>query len=596
MCDSILGPSLPLSEKSGIQGQSRHGRQRLVKALAYSTLENMLGAVPIIVLALVFSALLNPESSLKTLAGWAVILCTAEILQTIFSIQAHLKAGEYSYNLGYTLRLELAAKLRNMPMGALLAKSSGNRVETILFDVSNIENIFVQMYGKCTTCVISTLFIGLGLLFISPFLTLCMFATIPAAFIYLYLIRRIIDRFSGASLDARRDATSRLLEYIKGIRTIRSLNMSGTSVASLEGSLKRLARASTRLEAGVMPLVEIYTAVAVLGSVFVILVGTASYSEGGDSALTLPGLLVFMVVSLRFYLPVSAIGASYSVLRYIGQSQRNVQSVLDIPEQKWGEEALEPGLPTLEFANVSFSYGNGINGRRILEDVSFLVPAGHTVALTGPSGAGKSTVVNLLARFWDPASGQVKVGGKDVRTLRPEALYGSLSLVLQDVHFFNLSILENLRLAKPEASTQDIWEALETSRCAEMVHKLPKGLNTVLGENASRLSGGEKRRLALARALLKDSPIVILDEATASLDPENEYRLQGAFERLGRNKTLLVIAHHLSTVAGADRILFLEGGRIVESGKLENLLQHGGRFAHFWNLQQNARSWKMRKV
>lgn len=569
-------------------------RRELYAALIFSIFENLWRGVPLVVIVLALTELLRGGGDARDIMFWAACLIGGGGLQALCSVQAHVRAGCFSFGLGEALRLALGKHLQKIPLGALYSERMGHRMETMLFDVSNIENILVQMYGKGAACILIALLVGIGMICFDPALGLCLVGTVPPAFGYLWLLRRVIDVRSAAALEARRSAAAKMLEYARGIRTIRSLNLAGRSFASLDEALSRLQRRSVRLEAGMLPLMELYSAIAMLGSVFVVLYGTSRHL---DATLPLASLLAFLVISLRFYLPVSGIGGSFAFLRYLAQSGRNIGEVLSIPEQAEGREYLPSGPLDVEFRNVYFSYAGktaGASGREVLRGISFTVPAGQTAALVGPSGAGKSTIINLLARLWDVDGGQVLIGDRDVRELRAEALHGAEALVLQDVHFFSGSIADNLRAARPDATDATLLHALDAA-CCDFVHRLPQGMQTPVGECATRLSGGERRRLAVARAMLRDAPVIVLDEATASLDPENEYKMQRAFERLAKGRTLLIIAHRLATVVRADRIFFLEDGRIAEAGTHAALLALDGRYAAFWRLQQKAYGWEMRR-
>ncbi len=602
---------------AGVVHLAEKNRSSLHMATLCSTLENVWAGAPLVVLYMVLLHLVEGNLSVGAAIGWSFGLLACGVLQAVCSVVAYVQAGVFSFALGEDLRLRLGEHLRKIPLGVLQNEHAGNKLEALLLDVSNIENTLVHMYGKFMGCLVPSLLISIGMLWVDASLGVWLIGTVPAAFLYLYVIRRRIDRRGEAMLQARRDATAGLVEYVEGIKTIRSFNLTGSSFAGLEHSLRNLVQRSIAMEAGVLPLVEVFGAVVSLGMIPLIVLGAEGYRTG---ELSLSVVLLFLVVSLRFYSPVTGIVGYFSLLRYLSRSVERIRGVLEVPEQSpitekgasthdatW-KSVMGEGPFDVRFERVRFSYPGvaleapegGREGAKpaaneILKGINFHLPAGQTFALVGPSGAGKSTVINLLARFRDVDGGRILIGGKDTAATAPDILLSGLALVLQDVHFFTGSVADNLRLAKPDATDEELMAAAALARCDEVIRSLPQGLHTPLGGAGTRLSGGERRRLAVARAILKNAPIVVLDEATASLDPENEYRMQAAFEKLADGKTLLVVAHRLSTIVNANKILFLEKGQILEEGTYEELLVKNGRFAAFQRLQQQAGGWRIRR-
>jgi ATP-binding cassette subfamily B protein len=314
-----------------------------------------------------------------------------------------------------------------------------------------------------------------------------------------------------------------------------------------------------------------------------------AHSPGGN--LSVPALITFLILGYRLYEPLKVVLVDYVILRYMNISLQRVIEVLGAPVQTAGRQ-LRPRQYDISFENVSFAYQEG---KQVLHNLSFHVPAGSMMALVGPSGSGKTTVTSLIARFWDVQDGTVKIGGIDVKDMEPREVYQLISEVFQDVYLFDDTIYNNIRFGRPGATETEILAAAEKAQVLDFAWELPEGLHAKTGEGGNRLSGGQKQRISIARALLKDAPIILLDEATASLDPENEVYIQQAIQELVRNKTVIVIAHKLATIQHAGQILVLKEGRVTEQGTHEELLRRKGLYQRLWEIQQTVGGWKIGK-
>ncbi len=551
----------------------------------FAVLEVLFAGAPLVVLYAVITALVDGRASLSAIAPFLIVLVACFVVQALCAVRSVVAASLFAYGLGATLRLRLGEHLRRLPLG-YCKSAAGSMVETLLLDVFNIELATSTMYNKFVASVSLPVIVGLLLAAIDVRLTLVLTATVPAALLFLWYSRKALDARSAETLGARREASSRVLEYIQGIRTLKAFNLTGDACNRLEAALGRLRDRSIALESTMGPASEIYACVAALGFALLIYCGTSLWRDGLAS---LPVLLLFMIASLKFYQPIMGIAPYASMIRHLRHSGENIRAVLTVAPQEGTSWILPEKNLGVRFENVRFGYAD----REVLRGLSFTARPQSLTALVGPSGAGKTTVVNLMARFWDVSSGRILVGGHDVRGLAPESLLGRIALVMQDVHLFHDTVANNIRLGKPDASPDAVVAAARAARCEAWVERLPQGFDTVLGEGGATLSGGERRRLAIARAILKDAPIVVLDEATASLDPENEGHIQEAFTALAASKTVFVIAHKLSTIRNADQILFLDAGTLVEAGNFEQLMAQSGRFRRFWDLQQQARGWKI---
>ena len=558
------------------------------KATVFAVVEAMLAGAPLFLLYMVIAAVLENRAGLLDMLPYIGLMILLFGAQAWCAVRSVVASCLFAYSTGAQLRLRLGEHLRRLPLGFLTSGETGHRAETLLLDVYNVELAASTMYNKFVICIALPLIVAVFLAFINLRLTVLLVITVPPALYFLYASRRALEKKSMAMLESRRDAASRVLEYIRGIRTIKSFNLTGTSFSRLDGSLCTLRDRCISLEAHIEPVSQIYACIAALGFVLLILFGTDMLRDGQVS---LPVLLLFMIMSLKFYQPVMGIAPYFSMVRHLANSAENIRDILRMAPQKGSIAELPDADLGVRLENVHFGYGD----REVIQGISFEAPARSMTALVGPSGAGKTTIANLISRFWDVDSGRVLVGGHDVRDVDPEALLERISMVMQDAHLFHDTILNNIRFGDPSAPEEAVIAAAKSARCHDFIMRLPRGYQTVLGEGGATLSGGEKKRIAVARAILKDAPIVILDEATASLDPENEGLLQEAFAALTASKTLFVIAHKLSTIRHADRILFVETGAIAEQGDFDQLMEQQGRFATFWNLQQRAKGWKIRR-
>lgn len=560
----------------------------LNKANVFAVLEVLFAGAPLFALYAVIAALVAGTAGFAGLAPCLGLLGLCFAAQALCSVRSVVAACLFAYGTGASLRLRLGEHLRRLPLGYFKAAGAGDMVETLLLDVFNVELATSTMYNKLVASVTLPVIVGVILALIDLRLTLLLVAAVPPALLFLWYSRKALDARSAAALGARRAASSRILEYVRGIRTIKSFNRTGAAFGRLDDALAGLRDRSIALESTMGPTSEIYSCIAALGFALLIVAGCALWRDG---QVALPVLLLFMIASLKFYQPIMGIAPYFSMVRHLRHSGDNIRAVLAVPVQEGKVTPLPDKDLGVRFDHVRFAYGD----HEVLRGVSFTAPPRSMTALVGPSGAGKTTVANLLARFWDPDGGRILVGGQDVRRMDPEILLGRIAMVMQDTHIFHDTAEANIRFGKPGASHEAVVAAATAARCHERIIRLPQGYDTVLGEGGATLSGGEKRRIAIARAILKDAPIVILDEATASLDPENEGAVQEAFTALAAAKTVFVIAHRLSTIRYADQILFLEDGVVAEHGGFEQLLARNGRFRRFWDLQQHARGWKINR-
>jgi ATP-binding cassette subfamily B protein len=498
---------------------------------------------------------------------------------------------EKTYVVSYTqcekTRVSVAEHIRRLPMSVFNSKDLSELTTNVMGDVAISEHVMSHIIPQLISNAISITTICVLLAFYDWRMALAVFITVPLALGIVLLSRKIYGGVSKKHAAAKLAASERVQEYIEGIKVIRACNMDGERFEALETALREMMRLAIRMEVGAGIFVTGAQAVLQCGIGLTALIG-ALLLTGGQ--LGFVPLMVFMMIVVKIYAPVTTILTLLPELFYFQISLRRMRALLAVePMTGDGEKELTDFDIVCE--QVGFSYSKG--AEQAVSDLSLRIDAGSLTALVGPSGSGKSTVSRLVARFWDVDGGRISIGGVDVKTLDPEHLMGSLSFVFQDVVLFNDTIWGNIRIGNRDATDEQVRAAATAACCDEFANRLPEGYNTLLGENGATLSGGERQRISIARALLKDAPIILLDEATASLDPENEASIQQAISALIAGKTVLVIAHRLRTIAEADRIVVLDKGRAVQQGTHSQLMAEEGLYKRLYTLQAQSLGWSV---
>ena len=507
----------------------------------------------------------------------------------ILSFVTHLQQYHATYGLVYnevkSTRLSLAERLRKLPLGYFGKRDLADLTETLMGDVNRMEHVWSHVLGYLYGAYISTAIIAVCLLVYDWRLTIACLWGVPVAFGLLFGTRKISARASERTKQAAVRVSDGIQEALENIREIRATNQEARYLAGLNQKIDDHEKVTIQGELGTGIFVNAASVIMRLGVATTILVGASLILSGQIDFML---LFLFLLVITRVYAPFDQSLALIAEMFVSQVSADRMNEIYDTPIAE-GTERFQPKGHDIVFDHVGFAYDK----KKVLDGVSFTAREGEVTALVGPSGSGKSTCARLAARLWDVTEGTIRVGGVDISTVDPEALLTDYSMVFQDVVLFDDTVMENIRLGKRGATDEEVRAAAEAANCGEFIRRLPQGYDTPIGENGAKLSGGERQRISIARALLKNAPIVLLDEATASLDVENETKVQGALSRLLAGKTVLVIAHRMRTVAGADHIVVLENGHVAEQGTPAELMERGGLYRRMVELQSESARWKL---
>ncbi len=551
-------------------------------------LESMFGLLPIAAVFLVLIELQNGQPI--TGQTWSIVIgliAGGLILRMIFKYLVYRLQSTAGFEFVARERIALGDRLRNVPMGFFHDNSVGDITATVTTDLNFLENYSMHILDKVTTGVLSMIVMAGCILAFDWRIGLIFVAGILLSFpIYSHMQKK------GKALSAKRqkiqsEAVAATLEYVQGISVVKSFNMCDKNLSDIEDAYESNAAASYGVERVFTPLNMTYSMVFRI-SACIIMLFAGILAVGGD--LSFENLAVILIASFTIFNPIEVMGQMTTMIRTMDAALDRVEHIKKA--KKIDENGRDLPLDSFDiaFEHVSFAYENG---NPILKDVSFFIPQGSMTAIVGPSGGGKTTITRLIARFWDVQEGSITVGGHDVKEFTCDSLLKNMSMVFQNVYLFHDTIENNIKFGCPDATHEQVVEAAKKACCHDFISALPQGYDTVIGEGGSTLSGGEKQRISIARAMLKDAPIILLDEATASVDLENEVHLQQAISALVKNKTLIVIAHRLSTIRDADQILVVDNGKIVEKGVHAELIQQKGIYQKFWNIRQKARNWKL---
>ena len=562
---------------------STKGAKDFCKGVFFTTLLDIVLMLPAVFVFLFLEEYLRPvfQPSVSVTHGilyYSILGIIFMIVMYIFAVLQYRSTYTTVYDESANRRISLAEKLRKLPLAFFGEKNLSDLTATIMDDCTDLEHTFSHAVPQLFASIISILLITVGMAFYNWQLTIALFWVVPLAAAILLFSKKEIQKSNESNYLNKRMVTEHIQEGLDTIQEIKSYNQERDYLEKLDASIDTYEKVLTRNELVLGILVNGSQSVLKLGLASVIIVGANLLASGTIDLFT---YLIFMVIGSRVYAPVSEVMNNIAALFYLDVRISRMNEMEALPVQH-GTTDFTPKGYDIEFQQVDFAYEQG---KQILKNLSFTARQGEKTALVGPSGSGKSTAARLAARFWDIQSGKITLGGQDISRIDPETLLTNYSVVFQEVVLFNASIMDNIRIGKRDATDEEVRRVARLAQCDEFVTKMPQGYQTIIGENGETLSGGERQRVSIARALLKDAPIVLLDEATASLDVENETKIQAGISELVRNKTVLIIAHRMRTVANADKIVVLENGSVAEMGTPEELKKKNGIFARMVNRQ-----------
>ena len=562
---------------------STKGAKDFCKGVFFTTLLDIALMLPAVFTFVFLEDYLRPilnssDSVIHGITYYIAVALTFMLVMYIIALWQYQSTFTCVYEESANRRISLAEKLRKLPLAFFGEKNLSDLTSTIMDDCTDLEHTFSHAVPQLLASIISILLIACGMFFYNWQLSLALFWVVPLAFAILFISKKKMRKDFRDSYLHKRNVSEHIQEGLEAVQEIKSYNKEEDYLRNLNEKINKYEQTQTEGELMTGVLVNGAQSLLKLGLSSVIIIGAKLLVTGDVDLFT---YLIFMVIGSRVYAPVSEVFNNLAALFYLDIRINRMNEMEALPIQQ-GVTDFNPSDYNIEFKNVAFSYESG---KQILKDISFTARQGEITALVGPSGSGKSTAAKLAARFWDIQSGKILLGKQDISLVEPETLLKNYSVVFQDVVLFNASIMDNIRIGRRSASDEDVIRAAELAQCDEFIRKMPQGYQTVIGENGETLSGGERQRVSIARALLKDAPIVLLDEATASLDVENETKIQTAISSLVRNKTVLIIAHRMRTIANADKIVVLDKGGVAEIGTAKELKEQNGIFAKMIKMQ-----------
>ena len=566
---------------------SDKGYKDLKKAICACTLTNLTMLLPFCVTVMIFSEILTPVANGGNVQWnhiwllWGVGIISA-LLVFLAAKNDYRKTYIASYQESNATRLRIADHLRKLPMSFFNTKDLSELTTNMMSDCSSMESLLSSTIPPLIANGITVTLTCILLAFFDWRLALCVFCTVPLAFLIIWLSRKHQIKLFEKQVKAKLNASDQVQEYLEGMKIIKSCGLSGVHFKSLDNALLAMKKIAVKVEMAVGVFMSSASMILQAGIGITIFVGALLLTSGEIELLP---LLMFLLMVTRIYGPILSILANLSSLLNLNVVTNRMRTLLTTPAMEGKEK--EVSNCDIELLHVTFAY----NQENVIKDISCKIPQGSVTALVGPSGSGKSTISKLIARFWDIQKGKITIGGKDIKAMEPESLMSYMSFVFQDVTLFNDTVMNNIRIGNPNATDEQVITAAQAAYCDEFVREMPEGYQTLLGENGSTLSGGERQRISIARALLKNAPIILLDEATASLDPENEVLVQKAIAKLIEGKTVIMIAHRLRTVVDADQIFVLENGKLVESGTHNELMKKQGLYQKLYHIQQESLGW-----
>lgn len=561
-------------------------RKKLYQSIALGVVKAIFEAMKIPAIALMMSGVLDGEVTLKHILGSFGIMLVSVGGNAIISYKSVMLQCEAGYGTCADKRIEIAEHLKYLPMGYFNQNSLGYITSVATNTMEALADVATRVVMLVTQGILTTAFVVLMICFFDVRIGL-----VSIAGIVLYFIANTFLQKRGQVMAPIKDSSdsrlvAKILEYLHGISEVRAYNLTGEKSEELNAAIRDNSKVCTDMEFKFIPLMFLQNIIIKLLGTLIAFLSVCFYLNG---TMELLNAVVMVIASFILFSALDTAGNYSALLRTVDHAVTKAQNILDLPEMDIDGRDIVPEHFDITLENVDFSYEN----RKIIDNVSLHIPERTTTAIVGPSGGGKTTLCHLISRFWDVDGGRILFGGKDVREYSMDSLMRNFSFVFQNVYLFSDTIANNIRFGQPESPMEKVVEAAKKACCHDFIMSLPDGYETVIGEGGASLSGGEKQRISIARAIMKDAPVIILDEATANVDPENERELVTAIGELTREKTILMIAHRLKTVRNADNIIVVDKGRIAQQGTHEQLMKTDGIYKSFVQSRENAIGWKL---
>ena len=574
----MLENTFSLSEKGG---------KNVLWGILLTALHNLSVMLPTVLLLLLVSDMIldylgEKKQSFSLFLYWGTALLMLIGIYWIYRF-TYRKIYIATYRESANIRITLAEKIRRLPLSYFGNRNLSDLTSTLMDDTATVEHMFATGVSELFGGIISSSIILLTLFFFDWRMSLSLFICLPVSLLVLVISHRVSSSSNWKNRHAKLDVSEGIQEFLENIKVLHASPQKESYRLGVEKTIKKVVRTSMIYELVMGVFISTAYNTLRVGLGLVVVTGSYLITHGEINLIT---YLLFLFVAARVYDPLTVVFFKMGEFFYSLVSASRIREIRDYPVQK-GSPDIKLDSCDITFDHVSFAY----NTEMVINDVSFVARQGDITALVGPSGSGKSTLTKLACRFWDVSKGRILIDGKNINEIDPETLLGYFSIVFQDVVLFNDTIYNNIKIGKKDATNKEIIAAARMSRCEDFIHKLPGGYDTVIGENGKTLSGGERQRISIARAFLKDAPIILLDEATASLDPENETLIQEAIRKLIKNKTVLIIAHRLPSIENCDKIVVIEEGKVLEMGRHKDLMALNGLYHHLFELQRESSKW-----
>ncbi len=543
------------------------------------------GMVPYFIMKLFIIALQSHDATPEKLIGFAILVFLFLALKTVLFLISTGLSHKAAYNILYNIRLKLAEKLIRLPLGYVLEKDSGVIKKVMENDVEELERFLAHNIPETVSSAVVPIAVLIYLAFLDFRLTLLILIFIFFAVLFYLLMMRGSKEKMDQYYEASNNMNAVIVEYVNGMKEIKAFNQSESLFFRFQNAVEDYKKYVLDWYRDTWPLMAAYFVFISSTTAAILPMGLYLIMKG---SLTLEVLLIFLLISIGFAAPFLKLTEFADSIMLVINAEQNINSILSEQEMPISSHNFIPKDNSVSFQNVSFSYDDESTA---LSNVSFKIVERQSTAIIGPSGSGKSTIAKLICRFWDAEQGKIMIGDADIKSIHPKTLMEKISFVFQDTFLFNLSIADNIRIGKPDASERDIISAAKLAGCHDFILSMPKGYDTVVGNSGNRLSGGERQRICIARAILKNAPILVLDEATSNIDPDNEEQIQKAIGELSKNKTLIVIAHRIRTVMGFEKILVMNGGSMEAVGTHKQLLETNPLYKKMYDAYSYTENW-----